>query len=256
MLIQPRGPIYLRELDTTTLAIIGAGFQICPDALSIDFKTTSWEHENKCGTVDVVDKRGANAVGADITLSFANLSDMTFAMASLGTINAEAGTTSAVVNEPLLSGLVAGDYAFLGGKERHRNITLATFADTGSPGGALTANTDYSLDAETGLVKLLTTPDGDVTVSYTHQDPTSVSLLTAPLKQYALDVEYIDRANANKKGSLELYAISFDPATGLNYMPDKNQDLTLKGSCLADLSRDADSEFGQIGRRVLRSALA
>lgn len=251
-LFQSRGPAYLQELDAD-LNLVGAAFQICLDTIAIDTKTESWEHINKCGPVDVADGRGINTVGMDLSISFADAKDRIFALSALGTVNAAADSPSAVVDEALPSNQVAGGYFFLGGKERHRAITALVLTDGGaSPPAPLVLNTDYTLDAATGMGAWLTTPAGAVTASYSHTDPASVSMLSAAQKEYALNMEYIDKQHSNKKGSLEIYRVRFDPVTGLNFLPDKNQDFALKGSGLADTSRDVtDTEFGQFGRRVL-----
>lgn len=252
-LFQARGPAYLQELDAD-LNLVGAAFQLCLDTISIDTKTDSWEHINKCGPVDVADGRGTNTVGMDVSISFADAKDRAFALATLGTITPVAGSPASVTNEILPTDQVAGGYYFLGGKERHRNITALVISEDGSPLGAdLVLDTDYTLDAATGMVTFLVTPATQpLSAAYSHTDPASVSMLTSAQKEYAFNMEYIDKQHSNKKGSLELYRVRFDPGTGMNFLSDKNQDFSLKGSGLADTTRDVDdTEFGQFGRRVL-----
>lgn len=243
MLFQPRGPVYLREILSD--GTLGLAFSICPDTFSFDMKVNRWTHTNKCGTVDVEDGAGVNDVSASIAFTFADLKDKNFALGALGVVTPQ-GAPGTVTTEPLPNPITAGDVYFLGGKERHRTITGLVI-------GALVANTDYTLDAVTGKVTFLTDQDSSppLNAAYGYTDPASVSLLSAPQKEYAIDMEFADRQHANKKGSLEIYRGRFDPASGVNMMPDKNQDLTLNGSALADLTRDSsDTEFGQFGRRV------
>lgn len=251
MLFQARGPVYLRELNTTTL-VPGVAFEICPDSVSVTMSVEKWSHMNKCGATDVEDGRGINALSAEITFSFSHVQDKNFALAALGTINA-VGSPGTVTAEALPAGIVAGDVYFLGGKERHRTITTLTIKDDASPQATLTADTDYTLDAVTGKVTFLTSIGTQPYVAaYGYTDPASVSMLTATQKEYAFDMEYINKQNSNDKGSLELYRVRFDPADGLDFLSDQQQTLTLKGSCLADTTRDStDTEFGQFGRRVL-----
>lgn len=241
-LFQPRGPVYLRELDADLIP--GLAFQICPDAVAITPKVDSWTHTNKCGAADVEDARGINSLSAEGSMTFATRTDRDRALALLGTINA-AGAPGTVTTEALPNPIVAGDVYFLGGKERHRNITTLVL-------GSLTENTDYTLDEVTGMVTFITPHDlsPPLNAAYGYTDPQSVAMLTAATKEYAFDMEIMNRQAANKKGGLELYRLRFDPADGINFMPDKEQDLTMKFSCLVDTSRDADTVFGQFGRLV------
>lgn len=249
-LFQPRGPVILRELNTA-LALAAAGFQICPDAISVSPKVDTWTHINKCGLSDAEDARGVNGVHCDGTMTFATRADKDRALAFLGTVNAAAVGTSAVVNEALLGGAIGG-IEFLGGKERHRVITACTIHGDGSPTGPLlTADTDYTLDPTTGRVTWLTAQTNGCTTSYTHQDPAAVSMLTATSKEYALDMEAYNRQANNQKCSLELYRVRFDPTSTADFMPANQQDLTMAFSCLIDTTRAVDdTEFGQFGRLV------
>lgn len=124
--------------------------------------------------------------------------------------------------------------------------------DSATSPDTLVANTDYTLDAETGKVTFLTA--GGVqpyVVDYSHQDPASVSLLTASQKEYALFFEGINTRDNNAKGSLEVYRVRFDPAQLLDFLSDDLQQMQLTGSMLADPSKETtDTEFGQYGRRV------
>lgn len=242
-LFQPRGPVYLRELDANLVP--GLAFQICPDSISVSPKVGSWTHTNKCGTADAEDARGINSLSCEGTMTFATRADKDRALAFLGTVVA-AGSPGTVTTEALPNPILVGDVYFLGGKERHRNITTLVL-------GSLVANTDYTLDAATGKVTFLTAQDASppLNAAYGYTDPQSVSMLTAATKEYALDMEIMNRQNANAKGSLELYRVRPDPTSTADFMPDKQQDLTMAFSCLVDTTRESsDTEFGQFGRLV------
>lgn len=242
MFFQARGKVYLRKL---TNGVPGLAFAICPDSVSFSPKVDSWTHINKCGATDVEDARGINSLSAEIAFSFSSVEDKNFALAALGTVNAQ-GSPGTVTTEALPNPIAVGDVYFLGGKERHRAITGLTLT-------GLVADTDYTLDATTGMVTFLTVQDASppINAAYGYTDPASVAMLTAAQEEYALDMEYINKQNSNDKGSLELYRVRFDPADGFDFLSDKQQTLSLKGSCLADTTRDDDTEFGQFGRRVL-----
>lgn len=242
-LFQPRGPVFLRELDANLNP--GLAFQICPDAVNITPKVESWTHVNMCGLADAEDARGINSLACEGTMSFATRADKDRALAFLGTINAESAPGT-VTTEALPNPIAVGDVYFLGGKERHRNITNLVL-------GSLVANTDYTLDAATGKVTFLTSQDASppINAAYGYTDPQSVSMLTAATKEYAFDMEAYNRQAANQKCSVELYRVRFDPTDTADFMPQAQQSYSLKFSCLVDTTREVnDTEFGQFGRLV------
>lgn len=240
---QGRGNVHLAV--TSEGAVQAYKRHICPDAFSIDLATESFEHINKCGATDVPDYRGIRSLSGRVTLSFANVEDLNFATAVLGTVTAAA--SGSVSNEAIPVDLDAGDFWFLGGLERHRGITALVIPD-------MILDTDYTLDAETGKVTALV--DIDVSpnklASYNYADPASVSMLSAAQQEYAVMFEFINKADSNNKGSIELYRVRFDPPTNMDFLSDELQVLQLVGTVLADTTKDADdTEFGQFGRRVL-----
>ena len=243
MLFQPRGPVFLRELDAALNP--GLAFQVCPDSISVSPKVQTWTHTNKCGLADAEDARGINGLSCEGTMTYATRADRDRALAFLGTVVA-ASSPGTVTTEALPNPIVIGDVYFLGGKTRHRNITTLVL-------GSLVADTDYTLDAATGKVTFLTAHDASpaINAAYGYTDPQSVSMLTAASKEYAFDMEAYNRQAANAKCSLELYRIRFDPTSTADFMPDKQQDYTIAFSCLVDTTRSvSDTTFGQFGRLV------
>lgn len=245
---QGRGPLYLQEINAD--GTLKAAIAICPDALALNMSANTWTHTNKCGAVDVEDARGTNSLAASFDLTFANMEDKLFALGALGTLNL-AGSPGTVTVEHGPDTIAVGDIYFLGGKTRHRAITALVVTDTSSPTTVLVANTDYTLDAPSGKVTFLTGFTGPPNFAYGYTDPQSVTLLNAAVKDYFASYEFMNRQAANDPGSLELYKVRFDPATGLDFLSDKEQSMALKGSALADTSRAVDGALGQFGRRVL-----
>lgn len=252
MKFQGRGNAILRALDAN--GVPGPGILICPDTFAIAFGVDSFEHTNKCGLQDVIDYRGIKSISGTLSFSFSDVEDRNFAIAALGTVNAGGGAPVAVTGELLSDDLVDDDFTYLGNGERHYTITALVIKDSASPQGTAVLNTDYTLDAATGKVTWL-----DVSgftqpfeAAYSHVAPASVSLLTAPTREYNVTLEFTNRANANDPGSLELYKVRFDPAGNLDFMSDELQIPDLTGSILADTSRvSTDTAFGQFGRRIL-----
>lgn len=242
---QGRGNVHLAEV----VAGVPGPYKhhICPDSFSIDLTTESFEHTNKCGPVDVPDYRGLKSLAGKLTFSFANVEDLNYALAVLGTRTTGSSGTVTGTDEPLPSNIEEGDIWFLGGLERHRAIT--GLAITG-----MLVDVDYELDAPSGKVTFLKDQSGSPApyATYSYTDPDSVSMLSAAQKEWAVMFEIINKANSNDPGSIELYRVRFDPASNMDYLSDELQIPVLTGSALADTTKDSDdTEFGQFGRRVL-----
>lgn len=249
MHFQGRGNVYLRELDAD-LNPGPAKLKLCTDSFNISFSVETGTHQNRCGAVDVEDARFIKSQSASITMALATLDDKYLAMGLFGTVNALA--SGSVTDEDLPTGIEVGDYYFLGGKTRHRGITALTITTGASPGVPLVANTDYTLNAATGMVTFLTASGTQpYNAAYTYADPQYVSIYTAGQKKYCLDYEFLNKQDSNNVGSLELYQVIFDPPSDLDMQSDELQIMSLTGSALADTERTADTLLGQFGRRVL-----
>lgn len=253
MKFQGRGNTYLAVLDGD----LNAGpwvYKLCTDEIGFAPKVDSFSHQNKCGSVDVEDARGIKSQTAEVTVVLADMEAKNFALGIFGTVNAAANSPTVVTGEVLPAGVADGDFYFLGGKTRHRHCTSIVVHDSSTVPQTVTLTSDYTVeDAERGLLKFLDV-SGYVqpfTVNYSHTDPEAVSIFTAGQREFFLCYEYINKMDANAKGSLELYRVRFDPADNLDFQSDELQIMTLKGSALADTSRDVDdTELGQFGRRV------
>lgn len=251
MFFRGRGTSYLAERDTE--GITGPARAICQDAISIALATEAGEHINKCGPVDSPDDRYIKSSSGTVTFNYSDVDDKNLAVGVLGTVNAAEVAPVAVSSESLPDGLVAGDIYFAGGLERHRNLTSVTVTDSATSPAPVTVTTNYTVDAETGKITIVD-PGSFVqpfVINYSHQDPASVSFLSASQKEYALFFEGINTRDSNAKGSLEVYRVRFDPATLVDFLSDDLQQMELTGSMLADPTKAVtDTEFGQYGRRV------
>lgn len=251
MFFRGRGTSYLAERDEA--GITGPAVAICQDALSIALATEAGEHINKCGTVDAPDDRYIKSSSGTVTFEYADVDNKKLAIGVLGTVTSAEGSPVAVTGEEMPAGLVAGDVYFAGGLERHRNLTSVVITDSATTPAPLVVTTNYTVDAETGKVTIVD-PGSFVqpfVMAYSHQDPASVSFLSASQKEYFLSFEGINTRNNNAKGSLEVYRVRFDPAQLLDFLSDDLQAMQLTGSMLADPAKEiTDTEFGQYGRRV------
>lgn len=242
MFYQAAGPIYLAKLDDNFLP--GPyKYQICTDTIAVSLAVTTGTHSNKCGPIPVEDDRYIKALSGTIDLTFADVQDKNFALATLGTV--VDSVTGTVTGEVLPDNIEAGDIYFLGALNRHRGITALVI-------GALVVGTDYKLDAVSGMVTALQDfPSGTLDAAYSFVDPQYVAMLNGQQAGYALMQENINKRTGNKRGSVELYRTIFDPAASMDFQSEDDQEIDLKGSVLANLSMPVDGDFGQFGRRVL-----
>lgn len=241
---QGRGPGFFQEINAD--GSLQKAIQICLDGISIDMSVLGeWDHVNMCGKNDVVDESGNTGYSAGLSIAFSNMEDMLFAFGALGIVN-PAGDPGTVSGEELPGDLIDGDVWFLGGKTRHRNITGLVIS-------GMTLTTDYTIDAASGKVTFVGDQSASPvpTASYGYTDPQFVSILNAPVKKYFFSYEFMNRVAANETGSLELYKIQVNPASTIDFMTAKQQDMSLKGKALADISRPDDGILGQFGRRIL-----
>lgn len=251
MQFQGRGTTYLSERVSDTQ--LGKPIPICQDEFSVSLTTENFEHINKCGAVDVPDYRGTKSVSGEITLTFTDVANKKLAIAMLGTVTAAAGGTSSVTNETTSEDIEADDVWFVGQLEQHRALTAVVITDSASSPATLALNTNYTVDAATGKITFVNVAGftQPFQIDYTHQDPASVSFLSAAQKEYFARFEGINKANSNAKGSVELYRVRFDPAQNADFLSDELQIMSLKGTVLADSTKDVDdTEYGQFGRRV------
>lgn len=251
MQFQGRGNTYMQKRMSD--GTLGPAIKICQDSFALALATESFEHINKCGAVDVPDFRGSKGSTGTLTLTYTDVEDKKFAIATLGTVNAAAGSPTAVTNEEI-DGVEDDAYYFLGGKHRHRAITSLSMEDSSTVPVTLVANTHYSLDAASGRVTWLDTAGMTLPIiaDYSHQDPAHVSLLTAGQDEYFVSFENINKANSNDPGSVELYRVRFDPTSNADFLSDELQVMDLTGTVLADQDIEStDTVLGQFGRRVL-----
>lgn len=241
---QGRGPGFLQEIQSD--GSLKAAVEICLDGISIEMAVQGeWDHINKCGTVDVIDDSGNAGYTAGLNIEFSNMEDKLFALGALGFV-VPAGSPGSVAGEVLPGDLADGEVWFLGAKTRHRAITSLVIT-------GMTMNTDYTLDATRGKVTFIGDQSASPppTASYNYTDPQFVSMLNAPIRHYFFSYEFMNRQSANDPGSLELFKIKLAPASSMDFMTDKQQSMSIKGSALADTDRDFDGDLGQFGRRVL-----
>jgi len=242
-----QGPVYLaiRQNDGKPGAFFDIG---CADELSVAMAVTKWTHKETCSGQRAVDATGEKEKTVSVTLTMTEWKTANIELATRGV--AKAAATGSVTNEELPDALVAGDYVALGGQTPRMGITALTIVDSDSPPNAVALNTNYTVNADTGLVKIvsvagLTQP---LVANYTYADQAFVAMLAAGAREYWLRYDYLNGQNANGPGVAELYRVKFDPTSSLPLINEEYLTFTLAGEVLIDTTQDADGDLGQFGR--------
>lgn len=240
-----RGRVYIGERSNAGVPSI-MKFVGCADALSIALAVETTTHNSKCTSADALDYQGVRSLSAQVTMTLSEWIKNNLLLALRGTEipDASSGSVSA---EACGTGFEAGDIYLLGAATGtpHTNVSAVTISDGG---GALSAGTDYSVNADTGAVTFITDTTGAVTADYTYNDLPFVSMLTAGQKEYWVRFDGVNKADDDRPLVVDLYRVQFNPTQNLDLLPDELALLELQGAVLVDDTKASDSDFGQFGR--------
>jgi hypothetical protein len=243
---QGRGKVYLYDVDDA--GIPGAGFFVgCADELPLNLAVDTFEHIERCTGNDSPDFTGTKKKTAKGSIKLSEINAQNLALGLNGTIvpaDVSAGTVTA---EALPTGLDVGSSVMLGGVTPHANIT--TLVLTPTPSGTLVADTDYTLNAITGTVTFLKKPTAtSIHAAYGYTDGEQVSIFTSPQAIKWLRFDYLNKADNNKKGVVDLYKCRFAPTSTLPLITDELLIMDLAYDALIDTTKPETGELGQFGR--------
>lgn len=213
-------------------------------ALSLTLETDVLEHKesrtgNRLTDLRLVRERTANAT---LTLESFNVKNLQ--MLLYGTSVSSGG--SSVTNELSPTGLAVGDIVALS-----RPHVSAVTVNTAPGGAAWVLNTDYSLDAASGMITILSVAKGTaIEVDFTYAATDIVPMFKDTQQERYLRFVGLNTANANKVVTVELYRVVFDPASTFDLINDELAQFELNGSVLYDSTRDANSILGGFGRII------
>lgn len=222
----------------------------CADVLNVALTIESFEHIERCSGNNGVDYRGTKKKSGEVTLDLTEFHTKNLQLALNGNAVDDEETPETVTDEAF-EPVVAGQMIVLGGADPHDGITALVVTSAGSPGGVLTEDEDYILDADYGTVEFLVDVPGGGTLDYGYQSKSYVSMFTAGTQELWLRYNYINVANPDpvaKKGIVDLYKVRFDPTSSLELINDELQVLSMTGSILVDQSKPDSGDLGQFGR--------
>lgn len=242
-----RGQVLIaaRDDDGNPGAFNDAG---CADlgTANIALNENTGSHIESCTGQDLEDATWSKGKSGEFSLGLTDYTTPNLLMALNGTVAPAAGSATVVSNEDGPVNIEDGQYAQLGGATPHQNITGLVVTDIGSPGGVLVLDTDYTLDAVTGLVKFLTAV-GQAQFDYSHTDMAMISLLSAGTLERWVKFNGFNTQNGNKKELIDLYRVRFAPTNAFSLLPDDLGVLTLAGKILADTNKPVDGALGRFG---------
>lgn len=172
------------------------------------------------------------------------------------TVAQTAGSVTAEAISPATGTLAIGDVFLLAAQD----VSAVTIKDsTGTP-ITLTADVDYVLDAKAGQIELLdVTTNGPFTLplkaDYTKAAISRVKMYTAANVEYWSRFVGLNTAvSGYPKVIVDIYRNRMDPGKDFSLISDDLNSFELTGSCLADATKTASSDFGQFGRIIKLAA--
>jgi hypothetical protein len=215
-------------------------------ALRVSLATDTLQHKESRTGNRLVDLRLVRERSATITMTLENFSKANLQLLLQGTTTSVVSGSAS--NETFATGLVVGDIVAL----LHPFVSSVVVTDSAGSPAILVAGTDYTVDANSGMVTILNlgsyTQPFKAAYSYTETD--YVQMFKEATKERFLRFAGLNTANSNKPVVVELYRVIFDPAQNLDLINDELAQFELEGSVLYDSTRDLDATLGGFGRII------
>jgi len=187
---------------------------------------------------------------ASITMKLHNFDGRTQELILRATANTVVGGT--VTAEAHGSGKIDGDIV----KLDHNFVSLLVVKDSAAA-PATVPNTKYQIDPNGGMLRLADVAGyiQPFTFDYAYAAVDTVAMFTSAQLEYCLYFSGVNTARSSEPIMMELYRTAFDPADNLPLIGEKVSVYTLKGSLLADLTKDgSDPTLGYFGRIQTKAA--
>lgn len=209
--------------------------------LTIDIETTLFEHKESESGSRLTDLTIVKEKKGKFNFKLENLNLDNLALGLWGTKATVAGSsvTDEVVNVP--TGGLDQRYALA-----HPKVSAVVVKDsTGVT--AYTVDTDYTVDADNGVVVPLTggtiTENEDIKVSYTYAGYTQMdAFTTSAAPERWLRFEGLNTVD-DSRVLIDIFKAQFDPLTGYGLLNEDLASVDMKGTILADALRTTGSKF-------------
>lgn len=243
-----QGIVYVADRDSSGNILTYKDVGNVP-ALKVSLSTDVQDHKESRTGNRLTDFRLITQNKARVTITLEKFTKSNLRLLLYGTESSNASTTS-VTNETLNASVTAvavGDVYFT----KYPNISSFTVRANVT---SLTQNTDYSIDAASGRITILSITNmgstGTLNVNYTAAAYESVVLFKDANKERALRFVGLNTADSNRQVLVELYRVIFDPAQNLDIINDELAKFEVEGSVLVDTNRFSDATLGGFGRVI------
>lgn len=167
------------------------------------------------------------------------------------------GSVTDEVISPTTGTLAVGNVFLFAGQD----VSAVTITDsTPVTPKTLTADTNYTLNANGGSIEILDVTTGGAFVlpllaDYTKAAATRVKMFTAANVEYWLRFEGLNTAVSGYPPVIvDIYRVRLDPVKDFGLINDDLGNFELAGSCLVDQTKTAVGDFGQFGRMIALAA--
>jgi len=244
------GTIFIADRDLTTGSYkksgTGGGLTFIGDASELTFEPSQefvehMEHQTGDGRKDVRIPRSTTLTGNIVldntgAANFRNFMRGKLTAVTGATVSAEAHTAPAAGQSFLLNSAI---------------VTAVSSITPDPSGTAYVAGTDYVVDGRTIYLPAASAMAGDaILVNYTSGSGSKVDLFGENFKEYYLYFNGFNTVN-RKRVTVELFKVSFDPASLGNLLGDEIVNMTAGFECLFE-PLQASSNLGGYGNFVMQ----
>jgi hypothetical protein len=218
--------------------------------ISVSLKTDVEEIKESYSGHRLLMARLEKGKSAEISMELHNFDKRTIEVLLRGTqTHVVSGTVTA---EAMQSGMAVGDIY----RTAKPFISTVVIKDSAGTPATLAYGTDYTLDADAGLVRLLNVTGftQPFKVDYAYAGADVNAMFVTAQQEYTVFFSGVNTANADKPVLVELYRTIFDPAENIDFISDNVNTFTIKGSLLIDSTKSAsDPTLGQFGRIMTKT---
>jgi len=244
-----QGRVAISDLDANSnpgkLLFVGN----VPDA-KLSFNVERIEHFEAQSGLRRQDRRRVKQISGELNITLEEVTKDNLATLFWGSPFARGSGNIAA--EVMPSGLIAGDTVML----KNSKITATSVVIKDSAGAPVTvAPADYTVDAIYGTITFnkVTGYTQPFKVNYSYEaGATVVPMVTSLGNERFFRFHGLNAGNdATTNIIVELYRVVFDPVQNFALLNEEFAKFELKGTVLADNTKPASSELGQLGRIIL-----
>lgn len=207
--------------------------------ISIKHDIQKGEHRESMSGLNVKDAEWIKSINVSLTVEVDHFDKDAYVRYTAGTLTAKTSSTP-VTGQTLEGGatLTVGDRFDLGAMK----VTSVTITDSTASPKTLVADTNYHLDANTGVITLINITTGGaftgpLKAAYTPGTYDQVKGMTTPTAYYALMFEGLNQVT-NKYEKRIMRKVTLPPVSELSFISEDANKATIEGAVLKDGNGD------------------